>query len=193
MKSEVIQNKLALRSVQNCHITLTNVEVTDANKLPKALDFATGTNVILKHSRVFVCWVAAGIALGVYDNAIKYVTTRKQFGQPIGGFQLVQEKIVKIMSNLQAILLACWRVSKLVDEGKANIGQIAMVKAFVTERGREVCKWGREVLGGNGIIHDNYMMKAYADMEAIYTYEGSYDINTLVAGRELTGLAAFKK
>lgn len=69
----------------NCHITLDNVEVPESSKLPKALDFASGTNVILKHSRVFVCWVAAGIAIGVYDSAIKYVTERKQFGQPIGG------------------------------------------------------------------------------------------------------------
>lgn len=85
VKSEVIKNKLALRSVQNCHITLENVKVSESAKLEKANDFASGTNVILKHSRVYVCWVAAGIAMGVYDNVIKYVTDRKQFGQAIGG------------------------------------------------------------------------------------------------------------
>lgn len=125
-----------MRSVQNCHITFDNVKVPESSKLPKATNFATGTNVILKHSRVFVCWVAAGISIGVYDAAIKYVTQRKQFGQPIAGFQLVQEKIVKILSNLQAILLSCWRISKLLDENNVSIGQIAMVKAFVSERGR---------------------------------------------------------
>ena len=78
-----------MRSVQNCHITFKSVLVPDSNKLPKALDFATGTNVILKHSRIFVCWVAAGIALGVYDNAIKYVTERTQFGQPIAGIYMI--------------------------------------------------------------------------------------------------------
>lgn len=83
VNSKVIKNKLALRSVQNCHITFDNVQLLPSSKLPKATSFATGTNVILKHSRVFVCWVAAGICMGVYDNAIKYVTTRKQFGQPI--------------------------------------------------------------------------------------------------------------
>ena len=87
------------------------------------------------------------------------------------------------MANTQAVFLMCFRISKLVDEGKASIGQIAMVKAYVTERLREVAKWGREVYGGNGILHDQYVMKAFADAEAIYTYEGTYDINTLVAGR----------
>lgn len=101
--------------------------------------------------------------MGVYDNAIKYVSNRKQFGQPISGFQLVQEKIVKIMANTQAVLLMCYRISKLVDERKASMGQIAMVKAFTTERLREIVKWGREVYGGNGITHENYVMKAFAD------------------------------
>lgn len=88
-----------------------------------------------------------------------------------------------MMSTIQAILLMCYRMSKLVDEEKISIGQIAMTKAWVTERAREVAKWGREVYGGNGIIYTNYAMKAVADIEAIYTYEGTYEINTLVAGR----------
>ena len=87
------------------------------------------------------------------------------------------------MSTVQAILLMCFRISQLVDEGKATIGQIAMTKAWVTDRARDVARWGREVYGGNGIIHDNYAMKALADIESMYTYEGTYDINVLVAGR----------
>lgn len=90
MTSQVIKYKLPLRIVQNCHITLNNVVVSAEQKLPKATDFSNGTNVVLKHSRIYVCWVAAGIAMGVYDNAIKYVSNRRQFGQPISGFQLVQ-------------------------------------------------------------------------------------------------------
>lgn len=125
-----------MRIVQNCHITLNNTIVDESQKLPGATDFNKGTNTILKHSRVGVCWVAAGVALGVYDNAIKYVSNRKQFGQPISGFQLVQEKIYKIMANTQAVLLMCFRISKLVDEKKHTIGQVALTKAFVTERTR---------------------------------------------------------
>lgn len=85
LSSQVIKYKLPLRVVQNCHITLNNVVVDESQKLPKATDFSKGTNAILKHSRVFVCFVAAGIAMGVYDNAIKYVSERRQFGQPISG------------------------------------------------------------------------------------------------------------
>ncbi len=99
------------------------------------------------------------------------------------GFQLIQEKIVKIMANTQAIFLLCFRVSKMIDDGKATMGQIAMTKAWVTERAREIARLGREIMGGNGITHENYVMKALADMEAIYTYEGTYDVNPLVAGR----------
>lgn len=183
LTSQVIKHKIPLRVVQNCHITFDNVIVDESQKIPKAINFAKGTNVILQHSRVFVCWIAVGIAMGSYDAAIKYVSERKQFGQSISGFQLVQEKIVKMMSNIQATLLLCHRISVLVDSKKATMGQIAMTKAYVTERAREVVRWGREVCGGNGIIHSNYVMKAVADMEAIYTYEGTYDVNTLVAGR----------
>jgi len=143
LSSQVIKYKLPLRIVQNCHITFNNVVVSAEQRLPKANDFASGTNIILKHSRIFVCWVAAGIAMGVYDNAIKYVSNRKQFGHPISGFQLVQDKIVRIMANTQAIFLLCFRVSKLIDDGKATMGQIAMTKAWVTERAREVARLGR--------------------------------------------------
>ncbi len=137
--TQVIKHKLALRIVQNCHIHFNNVILPDDSKMPKANDFVKGTNQVLKHSRTFVCWIACGIAQGVYDNT-------------------------------QAMILQCWRISKLVDEGKATMGQIALTKAWVTERGREVVRLGREMMGGNGIIFDNYNMKALGDMEAIYTY-----------------------
>jgi alkylation response protein AidB-like acyl-CoA dehydrogenase len=86
---EVIKNKIGLRIVQNCHITLKDVVVAESQKLPLAIDFQNGTNLVLKHSRVYVCWVAAGICMGVYDNAIKYTTQRKQFGRSIAGKRCV--------------------------------------------------------------------------------------------------------
>jgi acyl-CoA oxidase len=94
------------------------------------------------------------------------------------------------MSNLQACIWYTYHVSQMVDQEKASMGQVAMSKAYVTSIVREICKWGREILGGNGITFDNYVMKALVDIEGIYTYEGTYDINTLVAGRELTGISA---
>lgn len=86
----------------------------------------------------------------------------------------------------------CWRLFHLHEEGKATIGMVSLGKAYATERTREIARLGREMFGGNGIIFDNYVMKAMADTEALYTYEGTYDINALVAGRELTGISAFK-
>jgi acyl-CoA oxidase len=97
------------------------------------------------------------------------------------------------MSNIQGMLLVCWRIANLYDSGKLVMGQTAMAKAWVSERAREVARLGREVCGGNGLLHENYVMRALTDVEGIYTYEGTYDINTLVAGRDLTGLSAFTK
>lgn len=110
MSSQVIKYKLPLRIVQNCHITFNNVVVSAEQKLPKANDFTTGTNVILKHSRIFVCWVAAGIAMGVYDNAIKYVSNRKQFGRPISGILFI---LFQVSNWFKIKLSELWPILKL--------------------------------------------------------------------------------
>lgn len=104
----------------------------------------------------------------------------------------MQEKLSRMMATIQSMILLSWRVGRLVEKGEASLGQISMAKAWVTLRGREVVALGREMLGGNGITFDNFVMKAMCDMEALYTYEGSYDINSLISGRELSGIAAFK-
>jgi len=192
VKTEVIKNKLALRCVQNCHITYTDVFVPESNKLPGADKGFGSTNQVLEHSRIFVAWVAVGIALGVYDNTIKYVNSRNQFGVKITSFQLTQEKLSRMMGHIQAMLLMVWRVTRLYEAGKLTIARAAMAKAWTSRMCREVAQLGREMMGGNGIILDNYAMKALGDIEAIYTYEGTYDINSLVCGRELTGIPAFK-
>ena len=97
-----------------------------------------------------------------------------------------------MLSNVNAMILMCQRVSLLYQKGKATMGQIAMTKSFCTRQAREVCATAREIVGGDGIILKNHVMKQYLDMEGIHTYEGTYDINNLVTGREITGLAAFK-
>jgi len=192
VKVEVIKNKLALRSVQNCHITFTDAKIPLENKLPGADKGFGSTNSVLEHSRIFVAWIAVGIAVGVYDNTIKYINNRNQFGVKISSFQLQQEKLSRMMGHIQAMLLLVWRTTKLYEAGKLTIARAAMAKAWSTRMCREVAQLGREMMGGNGIISDNYAMKAVCDIEAIYTYEGTYDINSLVCGRELTGIPAFK-
>jgi len=192
VKIEVIKHKLALRCIQNCNITYDNVFVPEENKLPGATEGFKSTNQVLEHSRVFVSWIAVGAAIGVYDNVIKYINNRKQFGVKISSFQLMQEKLARMMGHIQAMLLLVWRVTRIYEAKKLTIARAAMAKAWTSRMGREVAQLGREMMGGNGIIMDNYAMKAVADAEAIYTYEGTYDVNALVCGRELTGISAFK-
>jgi alkylation response protein AidB-like acyl-CoA dehydrogenase len=179
--------------VQNADIHYENCFVPDRNKLTHAKDFATGTNAILEASRLVVAWMGAGLAAGAYEAALKYTLQRVQFGRPIAKFQLIQERLSRMLSNCEFSLALLCRLSKQMDEGKASIGQIARAKSHVTLLGRETVALAREVCGGNGIILQNRVMKAFMDMEAMYTYEGTYDINALVSGREITGgLSAIK-
>eukprot|EP01017_Pseudomicrothorax_dubius_P036674 TRINITY_DN5274_c0_g2_i3.p1 TRINITY_DN5274_c0_g2~~TRINITY_DN5274_c0_g2_i3.p1 ORF type:complete len:336 (+),score=51.30 TRINITY_DN5274_c0_g2_i3:304-1311(+) len=191
VRCELIKRRLAVRPLLNSELHFDNVFVPAENRLAKVNDFSA-TNNILKHSRVYTCWNVVGLCIGVYDTAIKYVTSRKQFNVPISAFQLTQEKLVRMMGTIQASLALSWRITKLYERNAASIGQIAMCKAWVSQQAREVVRLGRELLGGNGIVADFQIMKALLDLEAYYTLEGTYDINSLVAGREVTGIAAFK-
>ena len=137
--------------------------------------------------------MAAGVAAGAYEAAIRYTTKRVQFGRPLAGFQLIQERLSRMMANTEFTVSHLARVSQQFDLGKVSIGQVARAKANATRLGRETCAIARESFGGMGIMLDHHVMKAMGDMEVMYTYEGTYDINMLVSARELTGgLAAFK-
>ena len=186
---KVIDRKMSLRIVQNGMISLKDTFVPENDVLPGAKDFASGTNAILLASRIGVAWIPVGVVAGVYEHAVKYLRSRTQFGVPLAAMQLNQEKLSRIMGNFQAMFQGAHRL--LTIQG-TTIGQASLIKGWNSLMGREACRLGREMLGGNGILIDFYMAKAMADMEAIYTYEGTYDVNALVAGREMTGVAAFK-
>jgi acyl-CoA oxidase len=185
----VIKRKLALRPIQNCDIYFKDVFVSDENKLLGPDGFTEGVNRVLNSSRMFVPWVSIGMMGGVYETSIKYAKNRIQFQVPISSFQLIQEKLVRMLGYFNASFLQGWRIMTLE---KCEVSQSAAVKSQVTMIGREVTKLAREVLGGNGILIENYVMKAMLDMEAIYSYEGTYEINVLAAGRAITGIPAFK-
>lgn len=188
-----IEGKMALRMTQNADIELKDCFVPDKNKLTHSKDFATGTNKILEASRLMVAWMAAGVAAGAYETCLKYCLERKQFGRPIAKFQLIQERLSRMLANCEHVNSNLMRLSREFDKGTATIGMVARAKANATRVGRETCALARECMGGNGIILENQVIKAMNDMEVMYTYEGTYDINMLVSGRELTGgLAAFK-
>jgi glutaryl-CoA dehydrogenase len=183
-------HKIALRIVQNGLITLDNVCVAESDRLQRATSFKE-TAAVLRMTRAGVAWMAVGCALGAYENALAYARSREQFGRPIGGFQLVQDLLVRMLGNVTAAYGLCVRLSQLQDEGIAEDRHSSLAKAFCTVRMRETVGWARELLGGNGILLEHNVGRFVADAEAIYSYEGTREMNTLIVGRAITGLSAF--
>ena len=184
-----IENKISLRTVQNADITLDNDVVPDFFKLANANSFRD-TNKVLKVTRLAVAWQAVGQQLAAFDVARRYAVERSQFGRPIASFQLVQDQLVQILGNAVSSMGMMVRLSQLEDLGQAKDEQSALAKAFTTARMRESVALGRSILGGNGIVTDFEMAKIFSDAEAIYSYEGTHEINTLVTGRAITGISA---
>ena len=185
-----MRHKIALRVVQNAEITLDNVRVREENRLQQATTFRD-TAKVLRLTRAGVAWMATGCARGAYEYALAYSKQREQFGRPIGGFQLVQDLLVRMLSNVTASACLCVRLSQLQDADLAKDHHSALAKAFCTVRMRETVGWARELLGGNGILLEYQVGRFVADAEAIYSYEGTREINTLIVGRAITGLGAF--
>ena len=185
-----MRHKIALRVVQNAEITLDNVRVREENRLQQATTFRD-TAKVLRLTRAGVAWMATGCARGAYEYALAYAKQREQFGRPIGGFQLVQDLLVRMLSNVTASACLCVRLSQLQDADLAKDHHSALAKAFCTVRMRETVGWARELLGGNGILLEYQVGRFVADAEAIYSYEGTREINTLIVGRAITGLGAF--
>ncbi|WIA09779.1 hypothetical protein OEZ85_009157 [Tetradesmus obliquus] len=186
-----IDNKIALRCVQNADMLFERCFVPDSARLPGVASFSD-TNKVLAISRIMVSWLPVGMAMGAYDMAARYLRERHQFGAPLASFQLMQEKLARMLGNVQAMFLMAWRLTKLAEAGSMSHEQASLVKAWNTLRGREVVALAREVLGGNGVQADFHVAKQFCDMEAIYTYEGTYEVNVLVAGRGATGISAIK-
>jgi glutaryl-CoA dehydrogenase len=189
-KADKIQNKMALRVVQNALITLDNCRVPEENRLQGALTFRD-TARVLRMTRAFVAWEAVGCAMGAYENALAYAQTREQFGKPIAKFQLIQDLLVKMLGNITASLCMVVRLSQLQDEGKLKDEHASLAKAFCTVKMRETVGFARELLGANGILLDHQIGRFVADAEAIYSYEGTREMNTLIVGKAITGFGAF--
>lgn len=185
-----IENKQALRIVQNADIVLENVVVPEANRLQKSQSFRE-TAAVLRLTRAEVAWAAVGNSIGAYDAAVKYAGERIQFGKPIASHQLVQEHLAKSLGNITASIGLVTRVSEMLDQGIQRDEHSALAKEFTTSRMRETVAWCRELMGGNGIVLDYGVMRHFADAEAIYSYEGTREMNTLIVGRAITGKAAF--
>jgi len=185
-----IEHKMALRVVQNGHITLTGCRVPESDRLQHA-DTFKDTAKVLRMTRAGVAWFAVGCGRGAYEHALRYATSRYQFGKPIGGFQLVQDLLARMLGNVTATECLMLRLGQLQDEGKMLDEHASLAKAFCTVKCRETVGWARELLGGNGILLDHHVGRFVADAEAIYSYEGTREMNTLIVGKAITGLSAF--
>jgi glutaryl-CoA dehydrogenase len=185
-----IRDKIALRTVQNAHIVLEDCRVSEANRLQNAHTFAD-TAAVLRMTRTSVAWQAIGCSIGAYERALAYAKTREQFGRPIGGFQLIQDLLVKMLGNITSSLCMAAQLSRLQDAEKMTDEQASLAKAFCTTKMRETVGMARELMGGNGILLEYEVGRFVADAEAIHSYEGTREMNTLIVGRAITGLSAF--
>ncbi|WP_336697094.1 acyl-CoA dehydrogenase family protein [Curtobacterium sp. USHLN213] len=185
-----IEDKIALRGVQNADIVMTGVRVPESRRLQHADSFRA-TAEVLRLTRTEVAWQAIGIAVGAYEAALDYARSRVQFGKPIAAHQMVQDLLVKSLANITASIALCTQASAMQDAGTGADEHSAMAKAFATAKMRETVGWCREVQGGNGIVLEKGVARFFADAEAIYSYEGTREVNTLIVGRAITGQAAF--
>jgi glutaryl-CoA dehydrogenase len=192
MRLEKIERKISLRMVDNSDIYLDDVEVDEAYRLQKINSFAD-MSAIFRTLRPDVAWNAAGLQAGAYEAALKYVMERKQFGRPLASFQLVQDKLVRMLGNVTASLGMVVRLAQLGDSGVRRDEDAAIAKAWICDRMRETVALAREVVGGNGITLDHDVARFFADAESLYTFEGTREINTLIVGRSITGYSAFTR
>ncbi len=188
-EARLIVGKGSVRAVWQADITLTDVFVPDANVLPGARTFKDAVRV-LASTRIAVAWGALGHAVAAYEAALSYTRQRKQFGKPLVSFQMVQDQLVKMLAEVTAMQLYCLRVSRLEEQGKLTDTIAALAKMNNTLKAREVIAEARDLLGGNGILLDYHVIRHMTDIESIYTYEGTEHIQTLIVGRDITGVSA---
>ncbi|GAB3302966.1 acyl-CoA dehydrogenase [Epidermidibacterium keratini] len=185
-----IEGKVALRIVQNADIVLEDVRVEDDRRLVGCTSFADVAKVLMG-TRNMVAWSSTGHAVAAYEIALAYAQRRIQFGKPIAKSQLVQAKLVEMLGEVTAMQLYCIRLGRLIDDGKLSDTMAALAKYFCSVKARDVCRMARDILGGNGITLDFHVIRHLCDMEALVTYEGTAEIQSLIVGRDITGQSAF--
>ena len=186
-----IHDKIAKRAMENVVIRMEDVVLSEEQRLPNVENFRqVGEQLI--HGRIAVAWEALGIAMGAFEAALAYTQERKQFGKPISGFQLVQEKLVNMLEEVTCIQSLLVQHNHTEEKkGFVRSSQASLAKRAACRSARKVCALAREVLGGNGILLEYGVARLFADMEAVYSYEGTDEMNTLIIGRSITGQNAF--
>lgn len=190
VETEKIEDKMSLRIVQNAIIRLKDVKVPESRRLQHANSFKD-TARVLKTTRAGVAWQAVGCARGAYEHTLDYTMNRRQFGRPIAGFQITQDLLAQMLSQLTAMQTMVAQLSRLQDQGVMTDEQASLAKVFCTVTCRSITSLSRELMGANGILISNNVARFLGDAEALYSYEGTKQINSLVVGRAITGQSAF--
>lgn len=189
-EAEVITGKGALRAIHQAEITLTDVRVGDDARLPGVATFNDAARVLVA-TRVNVGWSALGHATAMFEAALAYARQREQFGKPLGAHQMVQERLAQMLDEVTAMQTRCVAVARLQAAGRLRDEQASLLKYACTRGARRVAQIARDMLGGNGILLEHRVMRHFADVEALHTYEGTESVQALILGRDLTGMSAF--
>lgn len=185
-----ITGKSAMRAMINSDISLDGVRVPAENRLVRSRTFADTARCLTK-SRQSIAWAALGHAVAAYECALTYVKHRRQFGRPLAGFQLIQDKLARMVAEISGMQMICLRMAQLEQQNRVGLQHAALAKLNTAEGARRVCALARDMLGGNGILLDHHVARHLADVEAIYTFEGTDTVQALIVGRAITGMSAF--
>ena len=188
--ARVIEGKGSLRAVWQAEIELNDVQIPAQNKLPGANSFKDAGRVLVE-TRSSCAFMALGHAVAGYDAALTYSKQRRQFGRPLCSFQIVQDRLVKMLAELTAMQLYCVQIARLATEGQLLPTVAGLAKLHNTRKARQILAEARDLLGGNGILLDFQVIRHMADIEAVHTFEGTETIQTLIVGRDITGVSAF--
>jgi glutaryl-CoA dehydrogenase len=189
-ETELITGKMGKRSVWQPDITLTDVRVPAENRLEGANSFKD-VNKVLTATRGGAAWECVGHAVACYEAALTYAKERVQFGNPIAGFQLIQNKLANMLAETTAMQLICFRMADLQQQGVLTGPMASLAKMYNAKKAKDVCSEARDILGGNGILIEYHVARHMTDMEIVHTYEGTDTIQSLIIGRDVTGISAF--
>ena len=188
--SSDIHGKLSLRASITSELSMDNVRVKDSARLPK-IEGLKGPLSCLTQARYGIAWGMVGAAVDCYNTALEYSKERKQFSKPIAGYQLTQAKLAEMITRITESQLLAYRLGRLKDEGKMTFQQVSMAKRSNCSMARDIARTAREILGGNGIVEDYSPIRHMANIESVYTYEGTHEMHTLIIGEKVTGIGAY--
>lgn len=188
-EARVMTGKTALRAVWQAEISLTGVRVPVENRLANCHSFKD-VSAVLDRTRYTVAWRALGLATAAYELALAHTLRREQFGAPIAGYQLVQDKLARMLAEITGMQLMCWRLSRLADEGRMTAAMASLAKMNHAAKARAIVADARDLLGGDGILIEHHVARHFADMEAVFTFEGTDSVQALIVGRAITGISA---